>query len=268
MLIIDRGSREREARDELEEICRMVREKGGYDYTGYCFLEVEPPFIPDGMKKALEHDLDTLTVVPYFLYPGRKSKAAVTNAIKFQATTETKIVITRAMSMHGTMIDLVDNRIASALGESERDLAKKEIDVLMICHGSKDPNARISIEYVINGLKERYRNVAYCFLEIEKPDIKMGVAACEKMNPAVSVIVFYFLHEGAHVKRDIYEDLNPALASSHMKKVLITKHIGADEKMGDLIIERAREVEGHNPALTSAHMKKILIARGIQGTTR
>jgi len=62
----------------------------------------------------------------------------------------------------------------------------------------------------------------------------------------VLVIVFYFLHEGAHVKRDIYEDLNPALEKSNLKNVFITKHIGADEKMIDLIIERAREVEVAN----------------------
>ncbi len=60
------------------------------------------------------------------------------------------------------------------------------------------------------------------------------------------VIVFYFLHEGAHVKRDIYEDLNPTLKKTSLKKVLITKHIGTDEKMIDLIIERAKEVENAN----------------------
>jgi len=60
------------------------------------------------------------------------------------------------------------------------------------------------------------------------------------------VVVFYFLHEGAHVKRDIYEDLNPALEEANLQKALITKHIGTDDKMVDLIIERAKEVEVAN----------------------
>ena len=60
------------------------------------------------------------------------------------------------------------------------------------------------------------------------------------------VVVFYFLHEGAHVKRDIYEDLNPALEKANLSNVLITKHIGTDEKMVDLILERAKEVEDAN----------------------
>ena len=44
ILLIDRGSREQEARIELESIAERVKRKGGYHYSGYCFLEVIPPF--------------------------------------------------------------------------------------------------------------------------------------------------------------------------------------------------------------------------------
>jgi sirohydrochlorin ferrochelatase len=60
------------------------------------------------------------------------------------------------------------------------------------------------------------------------------------------IIVFYFLHEGAHVKTDINNDLVPALKNSNMKNTFITKHIGTDEKIIDLILERATEVENAN----------------------
>jgi len=53
-MLIDRGSREREAEEELEIICEKVREKGNYDFTEFCFLEVVPPFIEDGMEKCLK----------------------------------------------------------------------------------------------------------------------------------------------------------------------------------------------------------------------
>ena len=246
ILVIDRGSREQEAKDELEVICSRVKEKGNYNFADFCFLEVIPPFIKDGIEKSLKHDLDKLTIVPYFLYPGKKVKAAVTDAIKFQATTDVKFVVSKPMSMHQTMIELVDNRVTTVLNENNLDIPKKEVDVLIIGHGSKDPNAKLSIQYVVNGLTSTYRNVEHCFLEIEEPNIQQGISKCEKNSPKVLVIVFYFLHEGAHVKRDIYEDLNPALEKSNLEKVLITKHIGTDEKMVDLIIERAKEVENAN----------------------
>jgi hypothetical protein len=48
------------------------------------------------------------------------------------------------------------------------------------------------------------------------------------------------------VKTDINNDLIPALKNSSMKKTYITKHIGTDQKMIDLILERAKEVEDAN----------------------
>ena len=243
LLLIDRGSRENEVKDELELICQRVKEKGNYEFSNYCFLEVIPPFIEEGIKKALTSEIDSLTIVPYFLYPGKKIKAAVNEAIKFQAKTDVKFVVSKPMTMHKTMINLVDNRVTTSLETNGIKIAKKNVDVLIIGHGSKDPNAQLSIKYVVDGLRSTYRNVSHCFLEIEQPNILQGVLKCEKENPQVLVIVFYFLHKGAHVKRDIFEDLNPVLEKSKLNKVLITKHIGTDEKMIDLIIERAKEVE-------------------------
>ena len=246
LLLIDRGSREREASEELEEICNNVKEKGEYDYTDYCFLEVEPPFIEDGIEKSLKQDLETLTIVPYFLYPGKKVKLAVSDVMKFQKDTNVKFVVTKPMSMHKTLVNLVENRISSSLKENNISIPKKNIDVMIIGHGSKDPNAQLSLNYIVDGLKEEYRNVSRCFLEIEQPDIFEGIKNCEQNKPEVLVIVFYFLHEGAHVKTDINNDLKPAIEKADLKKVCITKHLGTDEKMIDLIIERAKEVENAN----------------------
>src|SRR5574338_362493 len=246
LLLIDRGSKEREAEEELEKICAAVGKKGNYVFSEYCFLEVVPPYIEDGIKKCLESDIDSLTIVPYFLYPGKKVKAAVTQVMKYQTTTSVKFLVTKPMSMHMTLVRLVKNRIRSALDKDKVVLADNKIDVLVIGHGSKDPNAKMSIKYVVDELSSTYRNVDYCFLEIEEPNIAQGIQKCDSANPDVLVVVFYFLHEGAHVKRDIYEDLNPALEKSKLKKTIITEHIGTDDKMIDFVLERAREVENAN----------------------
>ena len=246
VLLIDRGSREKEVKEELDLICKKVKEKGDYVFSDYCFLEVLPPFIEEGVKKCLKHEIEALTIVPYFLYPGKKVKAAVNDAIKFQSETDVKFVISKPMSMHKTMSELVENRVKSALKKNNVSLSNDKVDVLIIGHGSKDPNAQLSIQYVVDSLANTYRNISHCFLEIEEPNIQQGIDKCKKNDPEVLVVVFYFLHKGAHVKRDIYEDLNPAVEKSNLKKVLITEHIGTDEKMIDLILERAREVEHAN----------------------
>lgn len=243
LLLIDRGSREKEVQDELSYICERVKTKRDYLFCDYCFLEVIPPFIEEGIEKCLKREIDALTIVPYFLYPGKKVKAAVNAAIAMQSKTGVKLTISKPMSLHKSMIKLVDEKIESTLRKNNVLLGKKQIDVLIIGHGSKDPNARISIEYVVDGLSTQYRNIDYCFLEIEEPNISQGIEKCTKNQPEVLIVMFYFLHEGAHVKRDIYIDLNPALEKSGLKNVFVTEHLGTDNKMIDLIIERAKEVE-------------------------
>jgi sirohydrochlorin ferrochelatase len=243
LLIIDRGSREKEVKDELEFICNKVKQKGNYFYASYCFLEVVPPFIGEGVGKCLSKKIDTLTIVPYFLYNGRKVKAAVSEAVQYQDRTNTKLIITRPMNMHKTMYEIVDSKIEKALAKNNVSLSKSDIDVLVIGHGSKDPDARNSIKYVVDNLASKYRNISFCFLEIEEPTINQEIKKCSRNNPQLLVVVFYFLHEGAHVKKDIYEDLNPAIIESGIKNVLITEHIGTDSKMIDFIIKRAKEAE-------------------------
>ena len=132
------------------------------------------------------------------------------------------------------------------LKENEISLSKDKVDVLVIGHGSMDPNAGISINYIVDELRKSYKNVDRCYLEIEEPNIEQGIQSCQNNSPDALVIVFYFLHEGAHVKTDINNDLKPALEKSNLKKVCVTKHLGADEKMIDLIVERAKEVENAN----------------------
>ncbi len=242
-MLIDRGSRQREASEELEAICARIKAQGDYVLTDFCFLEVEPPYIEDGISKCLKEDIDSLTIIPYFLYPGKKVKIAVTEAMKLQKNTDVKFLVAKPMSMHKTLADIVENRISATMKENNVELDRKDIDVLIIGHGSKDPNAQMSLNYILNELQDKYRNVSRCWLEIERPDIFEGVKKCEKDDPKVLIIVFYFLHEGAHVKTDINNDLIPALKDSSLKDVFTTRHIGADEKIIGLIVERAKEVE-------------------------
>ncbi len=243
LLLVDRGSREREASEELEVICEGIKAKGDYVFTDFCFLEVEPPYIDDGIARCLKENIDSLTIVPYFLYPGKKVKNAVTDVMKLQKDAKVKFIVTKPMSMHKTLVEIVENRISTTLNENKITHAKKDVDVMIIGHGSKDPNAQMSLNYIVDELQNTYRNVSRCWLEIERPDIFEGIKKCEKDNPEILIIVFYFLHEGAHVKTDINNDLVPALKDSNLKNTYITKHIGTDEKIIDLIIERAKEVE-------------------------
>ncbi|MGC1928450.1 MAG: CbiX/SirB N-terminal domain-containing protein [Candidatus Nitrosopolaris sp.] len=118
-----------------------------------------------------------------------------------------------------------------------------ECDILLIGHGSSDKNARIAFEYTINSLRPFYRTVKFCFLELDKPNIQEGIENMLENNPKVVILMPYFLHRGAHMKRDVIIDVNEALKKYQFTNVFMTSHLGVDQKLVNLLIERAREVE-------------------------
>ena len=243
LLIIDRGSREPEVREELETISSIVKTKGGYHYTDYCFLEVLPPFIEEGIKKCQDYGADVITVMPYFLYPGLKLKDSVRQSAIICNIQKLNLVIAKPLSYHPMMTELVIDRINSLKKEKDIQYSDLECDILLIGHGSSDKNARIAFEYTINSLRPFFRTVKCCFLELDKPNIHDGIKMMVENKPNVIILMPYFLHNGAHMKRDVIIDVNEALTKYRFKNVFMTKHLGVDQKLVDLLIDRAREAE-------------------------
>jgi len=243
LLIIDRGSREPEVREELERICSIVKTKGGYYYTNYCFLEVLPPFIEEGIRKCQENGVDVITVMPYFLYPGMKLKDSVRQSARISKIQKLNLVIAKPLSYHSMMTQLVIDRINCLKKDKDIQYSDLECDILLIGHGSSDKNARIAFEYTINSLRPFYHKVEFCFLELDNPNIQQGIKMMVENNPKILILMPYFLHKGAHMKRDVINDVNESLKKYRFKNVFIANHLGVDQKLVDLLIERARDVE-------------------------
>jgi sirohydrochlorin ferrochelatase len=115
---------------------------------------------------------------------------------------------------------------------------------LLIGHGSSDKNAREAFIYMANTLETLYRNVTFCFLELDRPTIEEGLKnIIFQKDPKIILLVPYFLHRGAHIKRDVINDVDAALEKYRFKNAFMAKHLGVDEKLVDVLVERAREVE-------------------------
>ena len=243
LLIIDRGSREPEVKEELETICSIIKAKEGYFYTDYCFLEVLPPFIEEGIRKCQDYGADVITVMPYFLYPGMKLKDSVRQTARISKDHKLNLVITKPLSYHSMMTELVIDRLNGVKKDKDIQYSDLECDILLIGHGSSDKSARIAFEYTIDSLRPFYRKVESCFLELDNPNIEQGIKMMIENTPKVLILMPYFLHKGAHMKRDVINDVNEALRKHQFKDIFIANHLGVDQKLVDLLIERARDVE-------------------------
>jgi sirohydrochlorin ferrochelatase len=245
MLIVDRGSREPEVREELEEICSAVRRTcpGKYGYTTYCFLEVVPPCIEDGISKCITNGADFITIIPYFLYPGMKLKDSVKKAASISMGKDIRVAIAKPFSRNTRMIDVVVNRVHEAKLEHALQLSDLECDLLLIGHGSSDRRAREAFDYVVEILKAYFRSVRYCFLELDKPDIMEGIRNSLASSPKCLLVVPYFLHKGSHIKYDIIREINTSIRGQNPTNMYLTKHLGADCQLANIVLERAIEVE-------------------------
>ena len=152
-------------------------------------------------------------------------------------------MIAKPLSYHPVMMQLIIDRINELKKSKSISQLDKECDVILIGHGSSDKNAHDSFVYAADAIRPYYRNVEFCFLELDRPNIEEGIRRAVAMNPQAILVVPYFLHKGAHIKRDVIKDLDAALVKHNFKNAFMGKHLGVDEKLVDIVIERAREVE-------------------------
>lgn len=242
LLIIDRGSKMKEVRDELQETCDLIKDKTEYDYVDYCFLEVIPPFIDEGVKKCINHGADSVTIVPYFLYPGMKLKDAVKRSASLIHSEKKKIVITKPLSYQPMISEIVLDRIQTIITQKGLDI-DKNVCLLLIGHGSSDKRAREAFLFTVQCLKTVYKNVKFCFLELEPPNIEDGFKECIDSKPDTIIVIPYFLHKGIHIQKDILIDLENAQKKFGFRNLSITSHIGVDTAAINLVISLAREAE-------------------------
>ncbi|MCI0557568.1 MAG: sirohydrochlorin cobaltochelatase [Nitrososphaera sp.] len=241
---MDRGSREPEVRDELREICSIAKKRGQYDYTDYCFLEVLPPFIHEGIDRCVSGGANSITVMPYFLYPGMKLKETVKRTALIGKERHLKMVITKPLSYHPMMAQLIRERIDTLKKEKGIQLPDKDCDVVLIGHGSSDKNAHDAFVHAARSIEPNYHQVHHSFLELDDPNIELGIAQAVSSHPKIILIMPYFLHRGAHIKTDVIRDVTAALEKCGYENAFMSRHLGVDEKLVDLVIERALEVEG------------------------
>lgn len=243
LLLIDRGSKEQDVKDELHDICSTAKERGSYYYSNYAFLEVTPPYIEEGISSCVKQGAEFVTIMPYFLYPGMKQKLAVKQSEKIARELKLKFAVTECLNYHSRFVDIVKDRISEVKVKENIGYPDKECDVLLIGHGSSDNDARNAFVYIGDSIRQTYRNVGFCFLELDSPNIEEGIRQSLEKKPKALILMPYFLHRGAHIKRDVKEEVNKALKEYNSGKVYMARHLGVDSKIIDVVIERAREAE-------------------------
>ena len=78
ILIVDHGSRKREANDMLRCMANLIQTMGGPDVVvRYAHMELADPDIPAGFEDCVHGGASEVIVFPYMLSPGRHSTSDI-----------------------------------------------------------------------------------------------------------------------------------------------------------------------------------------------
>lgn len=123
-------------------------------------------------------------------------------------------------------------------------MSQAKTALLLIAHGSRQPEANADLHYLVGALRRRggYDIVEGAFLELTAPDIEAGGAECVAQGATLVLMLPYFLSAGIHVKEDL----------SDVRQKLADRFPGVEFRLGEplgrhpllllIVAERAAEL--------------------------
>ncbi len=121
---------------------------------------------------------------------------------------------------------------------------KNKTGLLILGHGSKLAEANDTLRRVAGSVKERasrYSSVVPAFLQMERPDFASAVDSLASDGVEDIVVMPYFLYPGAHVTKDLPQEIAAARARHPRLRFAVTRNIGYHEKLIEIVLERLGE---------------------------
>jgi sirohydrochlorin ferrochelatase len=116
--------------------------------------------------------------------------------------------------------------------------------LLLIAHGSREPEANADLHHAVAALRARGRAVEGAFLEMAEPDIDQGGLRCVGLGARRVVLVPYFLSAGVHVRHDLAAARDRLAARFPAVEFLLAEPLGRHPSLLDVLEERAGEAGG------------------------
>lgn len=121
----------------------------------------------------------------------------------------------------------------------KKGVKKRMKALLLAAHGSRLAASNEEVEALAAAVAvecaDQFGQVATAFLELAQPDIPQGIRNCVEAGASSVTIVPYFLAAGTHVVNDIPEIVRQARLDYPNCTIEMVGHIGASERMPQLI---------------------------------
>ena len=122
LLLVDHGSRFKEANDMLADVAVLVKRLSGLDCVHYAHMELAEPTIEQGFEMCVREGATAVVVHPYFLSPGRHSTSDIPRMVAeaAKAFPEIQHCVTEPLGLHAKICEVVLERAGIPLAASAR----------------------------------------------------------------------------------------------------------------------------------------------------
>ena len=132
--------------------------------------------------------------------------------------------------------------------------------LLIIDHGSRRQDANDLLPQIARMVREMsgFNIVHFAHMELAEPTIQQGFDACVAAGAQEVIVHPYFLGPGRHSRSDIPRMVAEAAAKHQQVRFRITEPLGIHPKIGELILERVREVRRDRSALVPRFISSLM----------
>lgn len=116
ILLVDHGSRRREANELLERVTAAVAERRPEAFVCCAHMELARPSIAEGIDACAAAGAEAVVVHPYFLGPGSHSSEDIPRLVHAAAARHPglRVRISEPLGLHPKLVDVVLDRVDAA----------------------------------------------------------------------------------------------------------------------------------------------------------
>lgn len=234
-IFISHGSRSEQGNNVFVSFIEKVIVHGKIENASYGFLEKASPTIFEAVETSILQGAEEVTVVPVLLLPGIHANVDIPAELERikQKYPKVKVFYGDPLGVNETALEIVLDRLRNqGFSDSQSDT------VLLVGHGSREPNAEREFAKLGSTLQGKIQSSVETSYITTYPFYGDQLMAC---RPSKKVFVVpYLLYSGGFIAK-IEETVNKFRKANPANQFLLCKPFGFDERLVDLLIQRAEE---------------------------
>ncbi|TWU58801.1 Sirohydrochlorin cobaltochelatase [Rubripirellula tenax] len=240
VLLVGHGTRDAAGTEEFFQLSRCLSDLLSPIPVESALLEFQEPTIAQAWQSLVKCGVDRVHVAPLLLFAAGHAKDDIPSIIR-QCQSETPSMVTdqsRPLSRHPELIDLVVQRLSTAVARSSADPDRTA--VVMVGRGSHDPCAAADMRVLTEVVRRRvpmahFETAFYAMATPRVPDVLDKVASSGRFD---AVIVHPHLLFSGRLYGAIQKQSTEASSRHPGVRFIVSDYLGPDRRVAKAIAAR------------------------------